>query len=226
MPSFATAIALVILLGLGTWQVERLQWKTNLIQTITERSTASPLSLADLPFDRPDDLAWQHVLAKGQFLPAPEQPQRYTVEGRNGVLGGRLLSTFRVDDGRNLLVDRGFSADNLPAPSVPAGEVVLDAVLRDRDTERQTPFLPDNDLKSGRWFWLDLKALSRVFGQRLEPIELQLLPGSPGATPQAAPPNIDLPNNHLGYAITWYGLALGLVAVFVTSAWKRTGVPL
>ena len=222
MPSIAAGIALIILLGLGTWQVQRLQWKTDLIRTIAERSTALPIDLADLSFDRPDDLVWQHVHAKARFLPAPEQPQRYTVEGRNGVLGGRLLGVVRTDAGQNMLVDRGFTPDDAPAPAAPSGEVVLDAVLRDRGSERQTLFLPDNEPKTGRWFWLDLPALDREFGQPLEPIELQLLPGSPGATPEAASPRIDLPNNHLGYAITWYGLALGLVAVFTTSAWKRT----
>ena len=222
VPSIAAGIALIILLGLGTWQVQRLQWKTDLIRTITERSSAAPIDLADLSFDRPNELVWQHVHAAGRFLPTPERPQRYTVEGRNGVLGGRLLGVFRTDAGKNMLVDRGFTPDDAPAPVAPSGDVVLDAVLRDRGGERQTLFLPDNDPTTGRWFWLDLPALDREFGQPLEPIELQLLPGSPGATPQAVPPRIDLPNNHLGYAITWYGLALGLIAVFMTSAWKRT----
>ncbi|WP_159713945.1 SURF1 family protein [Geminicoccus flavidas] len=222
LPTLAVLPALVLLLGLGTWQVQRMHWKTDLIATIEARTSSEPVPLLDLPLDDPAAVAWQRTQAVGRFVTVPGPADHYGVENRDGQLGGRLLGAVTIEDGRTLLVDRGFLADAAAPPPEPAGQVELDAIVRDRSEERQTWFMPDNDPASGRWFWLDLAALGGRFDRPLEPVALQLLPGSPGATPEAAPPKIDLPNNHLGYVITWYGLAFALLLVYLAFSSERT----
>jgi surfeit locus 1 family protein len=222
LPTLAVLPALVLLLGLGTWQVQRLHWKSDLIQTIETRAASDPVPLLDLPLDDPAAVAWQRTQATGRFVTAPGPVDRYGVENRDGQLGGHLLGAFATEDGRTLLVDRGFLADAAAPPPEPGGQVELEAIVRDRSQEHHTWFMPANDPVGGRWFWLDLAALGERFGRPLEPVALQLLPGSPGATPGAAPPRIDLPNNHLGYVITWYGLAFALLLVYVAFSSERT----
>ncbi|HEX2526114.1 MAG TPA: SURF1 family protein, partial [Geminicoccus sp.] len=215
VPTLVTLPVLAVLVSLGTWQVERLHWKTDLLQTMSERMEAAPVDLRDVDALDPAAAAWTRVRAEGRFVTPAGEVQRYGVENIGGTLGSRQLGVFETTEGTSLLVDRGFAAENTAPPPEPSGKVQLDAVLRDRSGEQQSWFVPDNDEIAGRWYWLDLAALEQVYGRPLAPLALQLLPGSPGATPQAAPPRIDLPNNHLGYAVTWYGLALGLVAVYL-----------
>lgn len=222
VPTIVALIAFVILASLGTWQVQRLSWKSDLLETMAERTAAAAVPLAGLPVDDPAAVAWRRVHVAGRFVSPAGPAQLYGVEQRNGALGGRLLGVFETEGGSALLVDRGFAPEAGPAPALPEGQVELDAVLRDRSADDSSLFLPDNDPKAGRWFWLDLAALGEQFGYRLEPVALQLLPGSPGATPQAAAPMINLPNNHLGYAITWYGLALALLVIYVVFSSERT----
>ena len=222
VPSLITLPVLLILLALGTWQVQRLHWKNDLIQTISTRVGGEPVEVTDPAALDPVASAWTRVSIAGRFVTPEAPPQRYGVENVDGQLGSRQLGVFETAGGQYLLVDRGYAAEDVLPPPEPTGEVRLDAVLRDRSQEHQAWFVPDNDRAAGRWYWLDLSALGEVFGHPLEPVALQLLPGSPGATPGAAPPRIDLPNNHLGYAITWYGLALALVAVYVVFSSERT----
>jgi surfeit locus 1 family protein len=222
LPTLVALIAFVILASLGTWQVERLQWKTDLLRTIEERTAAEPVPLDALPAEDPAALAWSRVRATGRFLPRPGPPELYGVETRDGVLGSHLLGAFETEGGRVMMVDRGFTPEASTPPPVPEGQVEVEAILRDRSADRQTWFQPDNDPATGHWFWIDLGALGRIFQRPLDPLALQLMPGSPGATPQAAPPRIDLPNNHLGYAITWYGLALALLLVYFAFSSERT----
>lgn len=218
-PSFATLVALVILCGLGTWQVERLAWKTDLIQLLTERVNAPPLPV-DQVMAMGDRGAWRPVSATGRLLEIPRH--RLFVEARDGLIGSRVLGVLETPDGRSFLVDRGWAPDNEEAPPVTAAQVELRAILRDRSAEHRTMFVPENEPAKGRWYWVDMPSISSALGRELEPWELQLLPGSPGATAGVEAPRIDLPNNHLGYAITWYGLAIGLLGVYLAFSFERT----
>lgn len=222
LPTVITLVALLILASLGTWQVQRLQWKNDLLQRMEERTTAEPVQLDEIGLDDPAAAAWRRVRVVGRFLAPPGPPELYGVESHAGQLGSRLLGAVETADGRTLLVDRGFTPEASSPPAPPEGQVELDAILRDRSEDQQTWFLPDNDPATGHWFWIDLTELGRAFGRPLEPVALQLLPGSPGATAQAEAPRLDLPNNHLGYAITWYGLALALLLVYLVFSSERT----
>jgi surfeit locus 1 family protein len=222
VPTLLALPVFLILLGLGTWQVQRLQWKTDLLQTMAERSQGDPIDLDSMDETDPAAAAWRRVQVTGQFVTPPGAPQRYGVESIGGELGSRLLGVFETEDGRALLVDRGFLGQDAMLPAEPTGTVTVQAILRDRGSEQPGLFTPANDLDAGRWYWLDMAAIGQVYGHVLEPVALQLLPDSPGATDRVAPPRIDLPNNHLGYVITWYGLAIALLVVYVAFSTERT----
>jgi surfeit locus 1 family protein len=220
-----TLLALTLLLALGTWQVQRLQWKTDI------------LARAHARFDGPAIPLQQAVVdpAASDFAPVAVQG-RYRHDlafamgtyGVGGLVGARLVTPLETGDGRLLLVERGWLPQDRLPPNAPAdlgtgGEVSLIGHARDRSGEQAGPFTPDNQPDRRRWFWYDLPALEAALGAPVLPLVLTLdEPDATGAL-QPMPLQIDLPNNHLGYAITWYGLAVALLAVYFAFGLRRSG---
>jgi len=114
-----------------------------------------------------------------------------------------LLTPFASDDGRLILVDRGFAADGNPS-----GETEIIGLLR-RPPAAKPWFVPANQPTDNEWFSVDLAAMARAADAG------PVLPFYLDTDPAAARLALDLPNNHLQYAITWYALAAGLVAVYI-----------
>ena len=206
----ACALAgLAVLLALGTWPVQRLHWKAGLSELRRERLAAPP---AALPGDVADWRAWdfRRVVADGEFL--PEGAQRFGVAAQAGRVGHRLLVPLRRADGAALLVDVGFVPSDAPAAVPVALETPVEGVLRYRGDAGATWLTPDNEPAEGLWYWYDLPGLRAATGLELPPVVLDASP---------RPAGVDLPNNHLGYAVTWYGLAAALVAFYVALGIRR-----
>ena len=204
--------ALAVLLALGTWQVQRLHWKTGLVETRRAQLAAAPVAL---PGDAADWRAWdfRRVVADGAFL--PEGAQRFGVAAERGRVGHDLLVPLRRPDGSVLLVDVGFVPSDAPAAVPVELRTPVEGVLRYRGDAWQSWLTPDNEPPQGLWFWYDLPALRDATGLELLPVVLD-------ASPQAAA-GAELPNNHLAYAITWYGLAAALAGFYVSLGLRRWG---
>lgn len=204
----ASAIGLAILLSLGIWQVQRLAWKEGLIASIDAALAAEPVDLRHALM-RPDpDFA--KVRVTGTF---EDHPLRLLVATGSGA-GWEIVQGFTSADGQSLLVARGAVADGQEAPEMSATAEVSGILRRHASRGR---FDADNDVAGNRWYWLDVTGMAMAaMGHRTPatPLVLHLLPGSPGTEGlQVDPPKADLRNNHLGYAITWFGLAAALVVV-------------
>lgn len=213
-PTLTLLLCLPLLLMLGTWQVHRLEWKTDLIATLQSRAADAPV-----PLPAGDDLRasseYRRVVVAATFRGEPAL--RFGVGVHERAPGHRVLQAATLADGRTLVVDRGWVAAEVEMPRTPEGPVTLTgALLWIADDERRWP-VPENDPDGNRWYWHDIGALETAFGLALEPVVLVLdrgvLPPGP-AVPVPQPVVADLPNNHLGYAITWYGLAVALVVIY------------
>jgi surfeit locus 1 family protein len=222
-PGLMTAVMLAILLALGTWQLHRLAWKEAILARIdaAERAPAVPLPSAPRPF--------QKVIVHGRFVSGPTA--LYGVEvrdtARGPIMGGQLLSAFRSDDGRLILVDRGWvpasAQSRVPAPS---GETDVTGFAR--APERPWVFGAPDDPAHHQFFTLDPARIAAALGLHgaVAPFTLVALGDAPpGAVPQPAEHLPRPPNNHLSYALTWYGLALSLAVVFLSWARKRLSTP-
>lgn len=214
-----------MLLALGTWQVRRLAWKTDLIVAIETRGAAAPLTVEAALADSVGS-EFRHASAKGRYRHDLAIAMGTVAEA--GEVGARLVTPLQLADGRLLLVERGWLPERLLPPAVPAdmepaGDVKVDGVVRWHDGDRAGLFTPANQPQRRRWFWYDMPALAAELGGRLEP--LVLVADGPGGRglPHLLPVRADLPNNHLGYAITWYGLAAALLAVYVAFGLRRGG---
>lgn len=229
VPALMTALALPILLGLGTWQLQRKTWKEGLIARLVARAHAPPVDLAAaLALDsRTNDIEYLHVAVRGRFDHARE---RYLYAADEVVGAGWHVYTplQPATGGPPVLVNRGFVPDQLKAPAArAAGQVAGDVEVTGlvRASEQPGTFTPKNDAKANIWFWRDVPAMLPPTPGSGTPypfaIDADAAPANPGGWPRGGTTIVNLPNRHLEYAFTWYGLALALAVIFVTFAAGR-----
>jgi surfeit locus 1 family protein len=214
--------ALAVLLGLGFWQLKRLHWKEGLIAQIEARTRAEPITLEDAEALAREgrDPSYYRVKAQGRFHHAKEL---YLYALSDGKPGWHVITPLETADGEMVLVDRGFVPDALKDPSSrPQGQIekVTTVIGIVRAPEKQELFTPDNEPNADRWFWRDLRAMSRslfpdgTVGVAPFFLEADDTPMQ-GGWPQGGQTRLDIPNNHLQYAITWFLLAAGLLVIYV-----------
>ena len=221
-PTVITVPALVILLGLGTWQVQRLFWKLNLIHTVEAGLSAPPAELPAAPFDA-DKWNFHHVTLRGSFDNAHEF--HLMAHSKNGNFGYHVLVPFRRSDAPGwVLVDRGWvptekKQQDTRKEGLIEGEVTVHGIVH--KSWGAGPFTPDNDLKRNLWFYPDMATIAQLAGTGpLPPVMVDADDTPvPGGWPRGGQTRVDFPNNHLSYAITWYGGAIALCFIYVI--WHR-----
>lgn len=222
--SACTLAALIALLGLGVWQLERLAWKQAMIAERQARLGAPPMALPD-PVEDPDVLEFRHVNLTGRYLLG----RTLTLASRihKGQVGSHVVTPFVLDDGRGILVDRGWVPADLRAPvSQPEGSVTLDAILRSGGWKGRAFLRPDNDPQGNVWLWFDLPAMATQAGldNPVTALYAQIVgQAPPEGLPIPAEPQVDLRNDHLQYALTWFALAVALVVIYVIFGLRRAG---
>lgn len=210
-PGLMTLAMLAVLVTLGVWQVRRLAWKTALLAQVDRAEAAPPVPLP------PDPAPFVKVRVQGRF--------RTDVRGLYGIdvretadgpqMGADLLMPLVRPDGAPVLVDRGWVPQSRPqAMDLPQDEVSVVGYVRRAVTPG--PFSPDDDPAMRHFYTLDPAAIGAALGVRgLAPFTLVALGASPpDLYPDPARHLPRPPNNHLSYAITWFGLAAALLVVF------------
>lgn len=225
--------ALAVLLALGTWQVKRLYWKQDLLAKIETRMVAAPANLEEIVAleSAGEDIEYRRVSLTGRFRHANEQFFFSTLNGRSGYY---VYTPFETDAGRLIFINRGFVDVGSKDPAMRgqgqvAGTVTIVGLVRDRLDEKPSWVVPDNDLAKNIYFWKDLDAMAVNAG--IDPQADRLLPffidaddsPNPGGQPIGGVTQVNLPNSHLQYAVTWYGLALALLGVTVALWWRGRG---
>jgi surfeit locus 1 family protein len=219
VPALSTAAMILVLLGLGSWQVERMAWKCGLLAQIeaAERNSSQPLPSVPLSQDLPP---FAKVIATGR--PRFDLAARYGAEVRGDVLGAQLIVPLERA-GLPVLVDLGW-APNGAAPAAAGSGDTATVTGFIRPGEQPGWFSAAADPPHRLFYTLDPHAIGAALGYaQVAPFVLVAL--GPQAAPDAAiDPARHLPtlsNNHLQYAITWYSLAVVLLAVFVVYVRKN-----
>ena len=200
-PLLMGVVGCAILIALGTWQVQRLTWKTKILDQITATITAPPVALPA----NPDPVADEYlpVAASGKIIGAPISVLVSTAE--NGA-GYRTISAFETDQGRFILADLGFLSLDDRGAALPTGQVTLAGNLLWPDEVDN--WTPAPDTKTGIWFARDLPAMAAAL--EVDPVLLVVRDIAPAGPTTPMPVGIQgIPNDHLGYAITWFMLAVG-----------------
>jgi surfeit locus 1 family protein len=227
LPTVMSVPALLLLLGLGAWQIQRLGWKERLI---AERSAAlaAPLVPAPQTLEEARRLEFRHVFVDGMFL---NNKEIYLVASAGaGSIGYRVLTPIEEPSGHIVFIDRGYIPSRLRDPKTrAAGEIAgrarIVGLLRLPPNGRPNWFLPDNRPDLDTWFWVDLPAMAAAdkLG-RVAPfyIDADATP-NPGGWPKGGVMPPELPNHHLQYAITWFSLAAALVVIYLLYHRRRAG---
>lgn len=215
--------ALMLLVGLGVWQLQRLEWKEAIIAERAERGAAAPIAIAGVPDDGWKDLEHRRIALRGRYLHDREMLIWNKV--RHGQTGFDLITPLRLDGGGAVLVHRGWVPRAWPEGQVerrrPAGPVALTGVIRDGG--KATPWVPDNNPAKGEWFYADVAQMAKAAG--IDDAKPYLVRVAPDAAEKGYPKGphatYRIPNRHLEYAVTWFGLAATLVIVYIAYHWRR-----
>ncbi len=225
LPLAFVIVGTLILVSLGTWQMQRLAWKNDLI---AHRDAGLSAPATDLPlrFEDAEAFDFRHVALEGRFR--HELAQRFGVEARNGVIGYHLLTPLVRETGPMVLINRGWMPSNRDAPtSGNEGESDslerVNGIARYRLEDRPGWFTPANDPAKGHWYHYDLNSLETMLGVELAPLVIDADAASnPGGLPMGGVTSSRLVNNHLQYAVTWYGLAVTLIGVYIVFRRQQT----
>jgi surfeit locus 1 family protein len=215
-------IMMAITIGLGTWQVHRLAWKTDLLAKIAARMNGPAVPLPADISDAPD-WAFRHVHLAGHF----DSGKALWLYGRtyDGKAGIHLLVPLIRAEGDAVLIDRGFvpfeHGSQLAQYRPADGDVEIDGVAR--QPEPGGLFVPANKPDKNVWYSVDVAAMGQAAGQKLAPLYIAAKPdGSPGwPAATGGTEGTGIRNEHLQYAIFWYSMTLVLAVIYVMSSRVR-----
>lgn len=219
-------LAIALFLGLGVWQVQRLAWKTNLIQRVDARVHAlaqpAPAQQAWATLTQAGD-EYRHVTVHGHFLPATSQVYALTDYGA----GYWVMTPLSRDDGAIVYINRGFIPQT-PATAVatPSVEVTITGLLRMPETKGWL-FSQANDPSHDLWYHRDIAAMAQKHDLKtVAPyfIDADATP-NPGGWPKGGLTVVRFPNSHLVYALTWFSLAAMLAGAAIWLTWFRKPEP-
>lgn len=192
----------IVLVSLGSWQLDRLQWKQEIIAEVGGRLVAAP---SELPA-RPDEATQEYTrVTMAGIVTGPEL--HVLASGTAAGTGYRVIQAFETSDGRRVLLDAGLlpltGKDSARPASVET--IVTGTLVWPDDVNSSTP---EPDLAKNIWFGRDVAAMSDVLGT--EPVMVIASTATP-PDPRLTPLPVDragIKNDHLEYALTWFGLAL------------------
>lgn len=217
------ALGVAVLGGLGTWQVKRMIWKESLIESVEDRIKLLPVNLLELldSGTAKSEMEYTPVTITGNFDHSKEV--YFYSTNKKGAVGWNVHTPMILDNGKVLVVNRGFVPYDLKNPAqreegqVTSNQLVT-GLVRIPLKEKPNSFVPDNALEKREFYWRDLEEMANLMRNEENQEFLGVIvdtdaTGNPGGWPHGGTTIVSFPNNHLQYAITWYGLALALLGV-------------
>ncbi|CEJ91312.1 Putative SURF1 family protein [[Torrubiella] hemipterigena] len=203
--------------ALGTWQVQRLGWKTDLITKFEDRLVRDPLPLP--PMIDPNAVSefdYRRVLATGRLR--HDQEMLIGPRMRDGQDGYLVITPLEREGGTTILVNRGWiskkhRSQRSRPDSLPTGVVTIEGLLR--EPWKKNMFTPDNKPEKGEFYFPDVKQMAELTGSQpvwieatMEPEFMRMMDYEARGIPFGRAATVNLRNNHAQYIFTWYSLAL------------------
>ena len=219
--TIVTLPALLVLIGLGSWQLQRLQWKNDLIASFETRSAADAIAIPAANA-KLDDLEFSSLALDGVF----QHGQETLLTGRTyeGNAGFHIITPFILENNEIIYINRGWVPKKYADKKTRKFSLLeenVKVVGLVRLPQKKGYFVPENEPENGFWFTIIPEELNRhlnIIGENKFYID-ELNIDEKLKLPMPANGKVQVPNNHLQYAITWYSLALGLLIVYF--AWHR-----
>jgi surfeit locus 1 family protein len=215
-----------LLVGLGVWQLQRIKWKNALVEEMQGRMSAPAIELPQ-PLDAPEALRFRRVQLTGSYLHDKALYRAAQTLGKNRR-GWHVIVPMRLADGRSILVNRGYVPTELKAPearpeSLREGTVTIEGVLRLGGWSGMDFVRPENDPADNVWVWMDLPRMAEAAGleNAMTQVYVDAAEGQhPAEYPVGGQTRVNLRNQHLEYALTWFMLAAGLLGIYVLYHWR------
>lgn len=206
-----------VLVGLGLWQLDRLEWKEGVLEEIESRISAAPGPLPENPNEKQD--RYLPVAVIGQ---TGAEELHVLVSDRSLGAGFRIVTSLETEAGRRILLDQGFVPDELK--DAPRAPVLAEVTGNLHWPVERDSFTPDNDPSANYWYARDIDEMAERLGT--EPVLLiarAFDPAREGILPLPVGTR-GIPNNHLGYAVQWFGMAIvwmGMTLLFIRRISRR-----
>ncbi|MEM0948648.1 MAG: SURF1 family protein [Pseudomonadota bacterium] len=212
VPLLIGTLGAAVLVSLGLWQVQRLAWKEAVLGEIEARIAADPVPLPQTPDPEAD--RYRPVAVTGTIS---GDDLRVLISAKGVGPAYRIIAPLTLEDGRRVMVDRGYVPDAQKNTPRPGGQASITGNLHWPD--EIDGFTPDNDVANNIWFARDVPVMAEALGT--EPV-LIIARQTSESDPVVTPLPVDtsgIPNDHLQYAVTWFGLAA--VWILMTGLWVR-----
>jgi len=191
---------------LGTWQLYRLQWKQDLISQISEGLKSTPIK-----YSQNIKKNYQKVILAGKY-DFKNQIYLYSLNNK-GQPGFDVITPFETTSKENVLVNRGWIKkefkNNL---DINTSSKKITGMLR--QANRTNLFTPDNDINKNIWFSINLEEVRKITGKKFNKF-IVYLEDQNISIPKPKKITVDVPNNHLKYAITWYSISISILFYYL-----------
>jgi len=202
---------LALFLGLGTWQLQRLEWKRGVIAEIEAMIGGAPAALPEAPDPRTQ--GYLPVRVAGSFEP---RELLVLVSSRDHGPGFRVIAPFATDAGRLIMIDRGFIRTEARAAARGSGAAQIEGNLHWPD--ERTGSTPEDDVAGNWWYARDVAKMAAALGT--EPLlVIARSRTDPGILPMPVTTEA-IRNRHLEYALTWFALAATWVVMTGFALWR------
>ena len=216
-PTICALITFIILMSLGGWQLHRLQWKETLIERLQERDKAESVRLPSI-INNEEDYEFRKIFVSGEFM----HDKEFFLVNRSlrGKPGLNVVTVLKRTDGEGyVLINRGWIPFQNREPATRRkgqvrGPIKIEGIVR--LAKGPSAFTPKNEPHNNTWFYIDPVGMAASIG--LPPFQSHYVLSAnsyAGGFPLGHQWRVDLKNDHLQYAITWFCLALALVVVFI-----------
>lgn len=209
VPLLFCVLGVILFTTLGFWQLQRLQWKQGILAEIDYKLTSAPVSVP-ATLDRDAD-RYMRVAVSGEL-----DVRELHVLTSNGTAGYRIIAALALDDGRRILVERGFVPQSQKDAARTTGAITGTGYLMWPDeTDKYTP-APERD--ENLWFARNVDLMASELST--EPV-LVVLTDATNSTGIIPPPvQINIPNRHLEYVLTWFGFAIIWIGMTGLYLWR------
>ena len=212
------SLAIIILLSLGTWQLERLRWKSDLIASMNKNISLPPVEVNSIIISNIKSYSYRRLKLNGYFL----YDKNITIYSKvvNGKVGRHLVTPFKTEFG-NILINRGFVPEDYKVKSsknTKNKNIFINGMVKFQ--QEINYFTPTNSILNNEWYYINIEEISTYFNLNLNSFYV-IEENNPNVRyPLGSQYNINIPNDHLQYAITWFSLALAL-SIFLHLLWRK-----
>lgn len=212
-----TLFMFTVMVGLGTWQLKRLEWKTALLSQIEQQMQKPPVPMPE-KIDKPSEWEYRRVTLAGRFL----YDHEFLVKPRtlDGVSGYHMLVPFQRASGGIVMINRGWISDALMAAAVrPKGMQRIEGIVQQ---PHPSYFTPPNNPEKNDWYWADVNAMAAAAKLKPPaPVVVTIAGKQTGVYPVGGKVQVSVRNDHMQYAIFWYMMAVILQIIFFMRYWVR-----